>query len=148
MPKSLLMVLTLLMGAILPIQAALNGKLMRTFGQPVIGATISFLTGTIVLLLYAFATKASFSPALARDTSWYHWMGGLIGAIYVTGIIMLIPRLGAGLAFSLAVSGQLLMSVLMDQFGMLGVPVNPISPSKLLGMALLITGVFLIRGRS
>jgi transporter family-2 protein len=71
----------------------------------------------------------------------------LIGAIYVTGIIVLIPRLGAGLAFTLIVSGQLLMSVLMDHYGLLGVPVTPISPTKLLGFCLLIAGVFLIRGK-
>jgi transporter family-2 protein len=147
MPKSLLIVLTLLIGAVLPIQAALNGRLMRAFGQPVVGALISFATGTILLLLYAVYTRASFNPALAQQTSWFHWLGGLIGAIYVTGIIMLIPRLGAGLAFSLAVSGQLLMSLLMDQFGILGVPVNPVTPAKLLGLAMLVGGVFLIRGK-
>jgi bacterial/archaeal transporter family-2 protein len=114
MSKTLLLLVTLAMGAILPIQAALNGKLMRTFGHPVIGATISFLTGTLILLIYAFSIKSSFNPVLIKETQWYHWTGGLIGAVYVTGIIVLIPRLGAGLAFTLIVSGQLLMSVLMD----------------------------------
>ena len=147
MSKSILLVLTLAMGAMLPIQAALNGKLMRTFGHPVIGATISFLTGTLILLIYAFSIRSSFNPALIKETQWYHWVGGLIGAIYVTGIIVLIPRLGAGLAFALIVSGQLLMSVLMDHYGLLGVPVNPVNPSKLIGFCLLILGVFLIRGR-
>jgi len=147
MSKSILLVLTLAMGAMLPIQAALNGKLMRTFGHPVIGATISFLTGTLILLIYAFSIRSSFNPALIKETQWYHWVGGLIGAIYVTGIIVLIPRLGAGLAFALIVSGQLLMSVLMDHYGLLGVPVNPVNPSKLIGFCLLIVGVFLIRGR-
>jgi transporter family-2 protein len=147
MSKTLLLLLTLAMGAILPIQAALNGKLMRTFGHPVMGATISFLTGTLILLIYAFSIRANFNPALIKETQWYHWVGGLIGAIYVTGIIVLIPRLGAGLAFALIVSGQLLMSVTMDHYGLLGVPVNPINLSKLLGLFLLIAGVFLIRGK-
>jgi bacterial/archaeal transporter family-2 protein len=147
MSKSILLVLTLAMGAILPIQAALNGKLMRTFGHPVVGATISFLTGTLILLIYAFSIRSSFNPALIKETQWYHWVGGLIGAIYVTGIIVLIPRLGAGLAFALIVSGQLLMSVLMDHYGLLGIPVNPVNPSKLIGFCLLIVGVFLIRGK-
>jgi transporter family-2 protein len=147
MSKTLLLLATLIMGAILPIQAALNGKLMRTFGHLVIGATISFLMGTLILLIYAFSIRSSFNPALIRETQWYHWTGGLIGAIYVTGIIVLIPRPGAGLAFALIVSGQLVMSLLMDHFGLLGVPVNPINPSKLIGICLLIAGVFLIRGK-
>lgn len=147
MQKTLLIVLTLVMGAILPIQAALNGKLMRTFGHPVIGATISFLTGTIALLIYAFSIRAGVQLSLARETQWYHWVGGLIGAVYVTGIIVLIPRLGAGLAFALIVSGQLMMSVLMDHYGWLGIPVNPISWTKILGFVLLVAGVLLIRGK-
>jgi transporter family-2 protein len=147
MSKTFLLLVTLAMGAMLPIQAALNGKLMRTFGHPVIGATISFLTGTLILLIYAFSIRSGFNTALIKETQWYHWVGGLIGAIYVTGIIMLIPRRGAGLAFALIVSGQLLMSVLMDHYGLLGVPVNPVNPSKLIGICLLIVGVFLIRGK-
>lgn len=135
------------MGALLPIQAALNGKLMRTFGHPVIGATISFLTGTIALLVYAFSIQATVKLSLVRETSWYHWVGGLIGAVYVTGIIVLIPRLGAGLAFALIVSGQLLMSALMDQYGWLGLPVNAITPQKAVGFLLLVLGVILIRGK-
>ena len=68
MSKSLLLLLTLAMGAMLPIQAALNGKLMRTFGHPVMGATISFLTGTLILLIYAFSIRANFNPALIKET--------------------------------------------------------------------------------
>jgi bacterial/archaeal transporter family-2 protein len=147
MSKTLLLLVTLIMGALLPIQAALNGKLMRTFGHPVIGATISFLTGTIILLIYAFSIRSSFNTSLIRETHWYHWTGGLIGALYVTGIIVLIPRLGAGLAFALIVSGQLIMSLMMDHYGFLGVPVNPVNPSKLIGIGLLIAGVLLIRGK-
>ena len=143
--KYLIILITLVMGSILPIQAALNGKLMRTFGHPVIGATISFLTGTIALFIYAFSVRANFQVSLIKETQWYHWIGGLIGAIYVTGIIMIIPRLGAALAFSLIVAGQLMMSVIMDHFGLFGVPVNTVTPAKLLGFLLLLGGVILIR---
>jgi transporter family-2 protein len=143
--KYLTIMITLVLGSILPIQAALNGKLMRTFGHPVIGATISFFTGTVVLFIYAFSVRANFQTSLIKETQWYHWIGGIIGAIYVTGIIMIIPRLGAALAFSLIVAGQLLMSVIMDHFGLFGVPVNPVTPAKLLGFVLLLGGVILIR---
>ena len=147
MLKNLLILFTLLMGAMLPIQAALNGKLMRTFGHPVIGATISFLTGTIALLIYAASIRAGVTLSLVRETQWYHWIGGLIGAVYVTGIIVIIPKLGAGLAFALIVSGQLFMSVLMDHYGWLGLPVHPVSWTKVLGMLMLAAGVLLIRGK-
>ncbi len=58
---------------------------------------------------------------------------------------MIIPRLGAALAFSLIVAGQLMMSVIMDHFGLFGVPVNPVNPAKMLGFLLLLAGVILIR---
>jgi transporter family-2 protein len=148
MTRAMLVVVALIIGGVLPIQAALNGKLMKTFGHPVLGAALSFLIGTLILVLYAFSLRLSFNSSLIRTTGWMDWMGGVLGAIYVTGIIMLIPRLGAGLAFCLAVSGQLLMCVLMDHFGLLGVPVSPISLPKLLGIAMMIAAVFLIRGKA
>ncbi len=139
--------ISLAIGMILPIQAALNGKLMRTFGHPVIGAAISFLTGTLLLVLYAIPLHKHITLAAVRETNWYDWAGGVIGVIYVTGIIMIIPRLGAGFAFALIVGGQLLMSLIMDHYGILGLAVNEVSWTKILGVALLILGVWLIRGR-
>lgn len=140
-------IITLLIGVTLPIQAAINGKLMRTFGHPIFGAVISFVIGTVILLGYMFAIRARFNFSLIRETEWYHWLGGVIGAAYVMGIIVMIPRLGAAFAFALIVCGQLSMSVVMDQFGWFGVPVNPVNVSKILGLVLLIAGVFLIRGK-
>ncbi len=147
MNKTLLIIITLGIGMILPIQAAVNGKLMRTFGHPVIGATISFVTGTMLLLAYTISLHKRISLNAIRDTNWYDWTGGIIGVIYVTGIIMIIPRLGAGFAFALIVGGQLLMSLIMDHYGILGLPVNEISWSKIFGVMLLIFGVWLIRVR-
>ena len=147
MNKVLLAIITLGIGMILPIQAAVNGKLMRTFGHPVIGAAISFLTGTILLVTYSLTLQKPITLAAVKETNWYDWTGGIIGVIYVTGIIMIIPRLGAGFAFALIIGGQLLMSLIMDHYGMLGLAINEISWSKTIGFLLLIIGVWLIRGR-
>lgn len=146
MNKSFIILITLGIGMALPIQAALNGKLMRTFGHPIIGATISFLTGSLLLVACALPLQKHFTLAAVRQTNWYDWAGGIIGVIYITGIIMIIPRLGAGLAFALIVGGQLLMSLIMDHFGIFGIPVNEISWAKILGLILLLLGVWLIRG--
>lgn len=147
MNKVYFMILTLVLGMLLPIEAAVNGKLMRTFGHPVIGAAIAFLIGTILLGSYALVLQKPITLDAVKETSWYDWTGGVIGAIYVTGIIMIIPRLGAGFAFALIVGGQLLMSLIMDHYGMLGLPVTEINWNKILGVLLLIVGVWLIRGR-
>jgi transporter family-2 protein len=70
-----------------------------------------------------------------------------MGVVYVTGSIMIIPRLGAGFAFALMVGGQLMMSLVMDHYGMLGLSVNQVSWTKIAGVGLLVAGVWLIRGK-
>lgn len=147
MNKTLLILTAMAIGALLPIQASLNGKLMRAFGHPIIGACISFLTGTIILLTYTSTLHRHISMATVRQTAWYEWIGGMIGVIYVTGSIMIIPKLGAGFAFALMVGGQLLMSLVMDHYGMLGLTVNQMSWTKMLGVGLLLAGAWLIRGK-
>jgi bacterial/archaeal transporter family-2 protein len=147
MNKTILALITIAIGATLPIQAALNGKLMRAFGHPVIGAAISFLTGTILLLTYASTLHKHVTLEAVKQTVWFDWIGGIIGVLYVTGSIMLIPRLGAGFAFALMVGGQLLMSLIMDHYGMLGLNVSQVSWSKIGGVVLVVAGVWLIRGK-
>ena len=147
MNKMLLIFSAVALGIILPIQAALNGKMMRTFNHPILGAAISFATGTLFLLAYAFTLRKNITIEAIKETSWYDWTGGLMGVIYVTGVIILIPRLGAGFAFALIVGGQLLMSVVMDHYGLLGLPINQISWIKIVGGILIILGVWLIRSK-
>lgn len=147
MNKSLLILIAMAIGALLPIQASLNGKLMRAFGHPIIGASISFLTGTVILLTYAATLHKDVSFAAVKQTAWYDWIGGMMGVIYVTGSLILIPRLGAGFAFALMVGGQLVMSLIMDHYGILGLTVSQMSWTKMLGLAMLVAGVWLIKGK-
>jgi bacterial/archaeal transporter family-2 protein len=69
----------------------------------------------------------------------------LIGAIYLTSVIFLIPRLGVALTFSLIVAGQMLITVVIDHFGWLGIPVHHINWQRLFGIALIIAGVIFVR---
>jgi transporter family-2 protein len=69
----------------------------------------------------------------------------LLGTFFVAGIVMLLPRLGVVLAFSLVIAGQMLASIVFDQFGWLGVAVKEISMGKIAGVILLIIAVVLIR---
>ncbi len=131
---------------ILPVQAGLNAQLARAAGHPIWSALISFVIGTVGLLLYALLTRLPTGQlGNLRHLPWYFWLGGLIGAVYVTAIVMLMPRLGVALSFGLIITGQLLVSLLLDHFGLLGAPVQPISPGRVLGAVLLIAGVVLIR---
>lgn len=146
MSRLLLLAAALLAGALLPIQAALNAKMGRAINSPVAGAFISFAVGSIALILYIFFTKQPFQLTTAlKQSPWYAWFGGVLGTFYVAGSIILLPRLGVALTFSLVIVGQLLVALAMDHFGLLGVAVKSINLYRILGVAFLIAGVILIR---
>jgi len=144
--KLILLCVALIAGMMAPLQAGLNGKMGRVIGDPVYAALISFLVGTIGLLCYAIVTRVEFASIRhARNIHWTVWSAGLLGAFYVTAIIIIAPKLGATLTFGLIIAGQLAMSVFLDHFGLLGIPVQSFSWLRLLGITLITAGVLLIR---
>lgn len=142
----LLVLLTVITGGILPIQAGINSKLSKVVGSPVIAALISFLVGTLALLLYLAITRRDIVQwSGIRSAPLWLFAGGLIGAFYVAIITLIVPGLGAALTFSLVVAGQLLAALVIDHNGWLGMAAREISLGRVLGVLLLIAGVLLIR---
>ena len=142
----LLILLTVVTGGILPVQAGINSKLLKVAGSPVIAALISFLVGTVALILYLLITRrdeVSWS-GLKSAPAWF-FAGGLIGAFYVAVITLIVPGLGAALTFSLVVTGQLIAAMIIDHNGWLGMATREISAGRLVGVALLVVGVIFIR---
>ncbi len=88
-------------------------------------------------------------PRLSWDmlsrTSPFSWTGGILGAIYIATAIFMIPKLGATTVLALMVVGQMLLSLMLDHYGLLGIPVYPVTGIRLLGVVLLVLGVVLIR---
>jgi len=146
MPFWLVLLFAFIVGMALPVQAGLNAQLARAVGHPVWSALISFAVGTVSLAAYVLVARLpTGSLSNLRALPWYAWLGGVIGAMYVPSVLLLLPRLGLALSFSLIIAGQLFVSLLLDHFGWLGLPVQPISAGRLLGALLLIAGVVLIR---
>jgi len=144
--KILLVVAALILGAILPMQAAINSRLAKSINNPVYAAFISFAVGTVALFIYLVITKQFNLQSLhPKQNPWWIWTGGLLGTFFVAGIVMLLPRLGVALAFSLVIAGQMIASLLFDQYGWLGVAIREISLGKIAGVILLIAGVVMIR---
>jgi transporter family-2 protein len=144
--KILLVLAALSLGAILPWQAAINSRLAKSIGSPVYAAFVSFAVGTIALFLYLVLTKQFNLQVLQpKQNPWWIWIGGLLGTFFVAGIVILLPRLGVLLAFSLVIAGQMIASIIFDQFGWLGVAVREISMGKIAGVILLIAGVVMVR---
>lgn len=147
MNRLMLMLLSVSMGAMLPVQAALNARLARASGGPVVAALASFAIGTLTLLLIATGLGLRLGGLVeaARTQPPMVWLGGIIGALYVASVTLLTPRLGVALTFGLLIAGQLLLSMLLDHFGFFGLPVQRISLGRVAGILLLLTGVILIR---
>ena len=137
--------LAFLSGAFLPIQAGLNAKLGKAAGSPVYASMLSFAVGTVALISYILITKQSISWAGVKEAPTHVWFGGLLGAFYVTVIILAFPKLGPGLTFGLVVAGQMFISILLEHFNILVAQQNPISFMKIIGVLLVIAGVMVIR---
>ena len=142
-----LMFLTLLVGAIIPIQAVLNTRLGRQIGGPLMGSLMSFTVGIICLFVLNIGLNPSAVLQLkpATVTPWYLWLGGFLGAIFVGYITWVNQQQGVALTFALVVSGQIFASLLIDHYGLLGSAVRTITLEKLLGAGLIIAGLLLIK---
>jgi transporter family-2 protein len=143
--RLLFIVMALALGAVLPIQAAINARLAKTAGSPVMSAFVSFAVGTIALMVILVITGQFKFGFISSQSPWWIWTGGLLGTFFVAGIVVLLPKLGVVLSFSLVLAGQMFVAILFDQFGWLGVAVKEISAGKIVGAILLIAGVVLIR---
>jgi bacterial/archaeal transporter family-2 protein len=139
-------ILALVLGAGLSTQVGVNASLRSALGHPVYAAIVNFSVGLTVLVALTLAARIGRPPAgaIAR-TSWWMYFGGVIGSMYVFGVIVLAPRLGAAVLMSLVVTGQLLAALLLDHFGALGFPRHTISPVRAVGAFLLVMGVVLVR---
>ncbi len=142
---AIFLLLAILAGAALPVQFAVNSELRGAVGGPVTAAAISFLVGTLALAAAVLLSRQEV-PALSGVTQapWWAWTGGLLGAFLVAASIILTPRLGAATTVTFIVAGQILASIILDHFGLLNLPVHPVTLQRLGGAALVIAGVIVV----
>lgn len=142
----LLMAVAMLAAAIIPIQAIVNGRLGQEVQNPLLAALISFAGGTIALaiLLVVSARGVPTLPAGA-ELPWFLFTGGLLGAVFVTVVLILVPKIGTANVLAAAIAGQLLMSLIVDHYSLLGVPQSSVSLTKIGGVLLLVAGMLLIQ---
>ena len=143
---TVLLLIAIVIGALLPVQTGINAQLRIFLGHPITTALVSFLVGAIGLLVAVLSLGIPMPLGAAwSQTSWWQWTGGLLGAIYIAGAVVLAPRLGAGTLIAAVVGGQMIASLVLDHFGLVGFPEHPISGARLLGATLVILGVALIQ---
>ncbi len=144
MAKEPALLLTVFAGGLIAMQAPINSMLGKSVGT-FAAASVSFVVGTVALVLITVLVGGGFGEVgEARHLPWYYLTGGLLGAVYVTTALVAVRSLGAGGVTAATIAGQLTLSLLIDQFGILGVDKQPITWERVLGVLLLALGTFLI----
>jgi transporter family-2 protein len=141
----LLLLFGLAGGASLVIQAALNAGLRVRLDSVSWAGFVSYVGGTLAMICALVIGRAHVPVARFQEIPPVWYVGGLFGAAYIGVSILLLPRLGAATVVALIVAGQLISSMVVDQFGLLGVPHHAFGPGRALGALLLLAGVVLIR---
>ena len=147
MTRTLAVVLAAGAGIIVGMQAPVNSRLGRSIGS-VQAATFSFLVGSLALVLIAsiaYGGLGSFAE-VGKAPAWA-WIGGLLGAVYVTVAILTVRTLGVSALTAAVITGQLGAAVVIDRFGLLGVAKQSIDLTRIVGLVLLVLGVFLVARR-
>jgi transporter family-2 protein len=145
MTRYLLGAATFVAGLLAALQPPINAGLARRTGT-LEAATISFAVGFAAILLVALvAGRGSFAGI--RTAPWWQLMGGLIGATFVWVNLAVVPHLGVAGLLAGSIAGQLAGGLMIDSFGLLGMARNPITPGRLVGVALLVAGAVLVLRR-
>ncbi|EHY76870.1 EamA-like transporter family protein [Stutzerimonas stutzeri] len=140
-----LLTLPFIAGALLPLQAGINGQVARHLGNVMGAALLSFAVGTLALLVIVLIQRDMPALQTLKSLNWWHWSGGLLGAFFIATAAFAAPRTGALLFMALLLAGQLFVALLLDHFGWAGFRQSSISVGKVAGLLLVFAGVWLIQ---
>ena len=143
---TLLALAALISGALVPFQAGSNAALGRALGHPLWATVASLLVSLCVVLPIILVTRAP-APLLnqAGALPLWAWFGGVAGVIYISSALMLTPRLGATGFIVCVIAGQMLTSLLIDHFGLMGLSVKEASLGRVGGVLLIFAGMLMVQ---
>lgn len=137
-------ILAIIIGILMPFQAGLNAELTRFLRHPYLAAFISLSIGAIAMS-FLILFNGGFGELKRLGGAPPHlFLGGLLGAIFVGSSLFFIPRMGATAMIAAFITGQLLGSVVVDHFGLMGLTPNPVTITRIMGIILLFAGLFLV----
>ncbi|TMK25843.1 MAG: DMT family transporter [Actinobacteria bacterium] len=144
MSRGLAVLLGVGAGCLVGMQAPINSRLGKAVGS-VQAATFSFLVGTAVLLVVAVFVRGGLGTlGHVGRAPWWALVGGLLGAVYVTVALVAVRTLGASGLTAVVITGQLVISVVIDRFGLLGIAKQHVGAPRIIGLLLLAGGVVLV----
>lgn len=132
-------------GALQAIGGPMNNTLRVSLVNPWLATLVSFgLIVPVFLVVAAVFVRPFPTAAGIAGMPWWAPLGGIVGSLAVVCGLLFIGTIGAGAYAALTVSANLVTSLVIDHFGWLGVPPHPITPSRIIGALVLVTGVILI----
>ncbi|RON53280.1 hypothetical protein BK666_00530 [Pseudomonas frederiksbergensis] len=141
-----LLLLAVIAGAVVPFQSAINANLSRGLGHPLWATLASLLVSLLVLLPIILALRLPLpSLAFISKAPLWMWAGGVFGVCFVALAVMLLPKLGASGFVVLALTGQVMASMVLDHFGLFGLVERQLTLPRLVGALLVVAGVVLIQ---
>ncbi|MEM9836837.1 MAG: DMT family transporter [Bacteroidota bacterium] len=146
MQAILFVIMAIIAGILIPVQAGLNAQLGNALKSPLYGALVSFIIGTLGLLAYCLLSGVDFGTfRQSSQLPWYYYTGGIMGAFFVITLIVAPPTLGMAFTLGITIAAQLAFGLLMDHFGWFGAEQVNVSWGKMGGVALIVLGVILLR---
>ena len=145
MTHGLLFAIAFLVGALVTVQIAANTRLKEAFGEALPAVIISSSLGVLILPGITLIARVPWpAAAMIGDAPWWAWLGGVLGAAYAIATVLLARTLGAATLSALIVTGQLVCSVALDHFRLVGFGEHAASIGRLVGCVLMIAGFLLI----
>jgi transporter family-2 protein len=139
------LVMALITGALIPVQASTNAEFSKSIGNPFITGLMVFVIGLAGMVLFLLVSRTAL-PTTQQMVSapLYSYLGGIIVVGYVIMISILVPRIGVGTSVAFIVTGQVIFAVIIDHFGLFNVAPRSIDLTRLIGLVMLVGGVYLV----
>lgn len=134
------------MGLAIALQAPINAALARSLGDSVlVSAFISFFVGAACLAVFAYFSGALHLEVLKAlpQQAWWKFLGGILGAFFVFGTILLAPKIGLINMIVTVLIAQLVAGLILDSVGAFGLSIKPISWQKIVGLVVICLGLFI-----
>jgi len=138
--------IVLFIGCFLAIQGSINTQLTTFLKHPLQGALVNFVVGAIALIGLNFIFRTQMPDwGIVKTAPFYLFIGGLMGAVFVSSVIFFIPKIGVTTVLAASIAGQLIASSIIDHYGFFGISIHSISFGRIAGIILLLFGIFLIQ---
>ena len=139
--KAHLYVFTMFLGVVLAVHLAMNGKVGSVLNNARVGNALFWCIGAVGALAIGLTGWQTGALGPLKQVHPVLLTAGVLGACLVFAIAWLIPQVGAGPVMITLLAGQIIGGLLVSHFGWLGSPVQPVTMTKLAGVALMIGGV-------